>query len=64
MKLACKDVSGIDCSFVASGKTATETKKALFDHASRRHADVLSKIGEKGKADLEKKMDSLLAVPK
>ena len=64
MKVACKDVSGINCSFVASGESAEEAKKALFDHAAQHHAQVMASIGEKGKEQLSKKADSLLALAK
>jgi predicted small metal-binding protein len=61
MKAACKDVSGIDCSFVADGKSTPEVKKALYDHAAKFHSAVLAKATEKDKADMDKKMDQLLA---
>jgi predicted small metal-binding protein len=61
MQAACRDVSGIDCSFIAGGKSAQEVKNALYGHAAKFHSAVLAKATEKDKADMDKKMDQLLA---
>jgi len=64
MKAACKDVSGIDCGFVASGKSAAKVKEALYNHAARAHSALFAKATEKEKADMDAKMDQLLASQK
>jgi predicted small metal-binding protein len=64
MKASCKDVSGINCSYVASGSSASEVKKALYDHAARAHSAVMAKVSEQQKAEMDTKMDQLLAMQK
>jgi len=40
MKFACRDM-GMDCNFVAEGKTVEEVKQKAMAHAQQKHADLL-----------------------
>ncbi len=52
-KFACKDV-GVDCKFVATGKTVEDVKNQAFAHASVVHADIMSGLTDAQKAELTK----------
>ena len=61
MELACKDVSGMVCDFVAYGETAEKTKDALKQHGREAHQDMMAEATEENMKMMEDKMDSLLA---
>ncbi len=52
-KFACKDV-GVDCTFVATGKSVEDVKKEAFAHAAVAHADIMNSLTEAQKAELTK----------
>ena len=57
--LACRDL-GMDCSFVATGKTAEETKKNAFDHGGKAHAEMMAKMSADEMKAFEAKIDTML----
>ncbi|MEW6722051.1 MAG: DUF1059 domain-containing protein [Candidatus Micrarchaeota archaeon] len=61
MKLSCADLGTSECQFVAEGATAEEVKGKLMEHAKQAHADKLAAMNEEQKAEMDKKMDELLA---
>ena len=58
--LACRDIGG-ECDFVASGETADEVKRAMYDHAGQTHPELLANMDEQEKEELEELMDKMLA---
>jgi predicted small metal-binding protein len=60
MKLGCKDM-GVQCGFVAEGKSADEVKKKLTSHAQKAHAELMKEMTKEDQASMVKKMDELLA---
>lgn len=50
-KFACEDV-GVDCNFIAAGKTVEEVKKKAFDHAGGAHADIIRGMTDAQKAEV------------
>jgi len=55
-RLGCRDM-GIACSFVAAAKTPERVKKLLFDHALRRHGELMKNSAAK----MVEEMDRLLS---
>jgi predicted small metal-binding protein len=55
--LACQDLGVSNCSFEARSENKTEVVDALFGHAQKYHADVMSKLSDKEKADMTDKMN-------
>ena len=55
--IACRDM-GIPCNFVARGRRTEQVKKLLFDHALRRHKDIVQK---RSRTEIVERMDSLLS---
>jgi predicted small metal-binding protein len=43
LKFACKDV-GMDCSFIATGNSIEEVKRAAFAHAEVIHKEILQSM--------------------
>ena len=57
LKFACKD-TGVDCDFVATGKTVEEIKEKAFAHAGVVHAEILNSMPDEQKADLAKTLEA------
>lgn len=57
LKFACKD-TGVDCDFVATGKTVEEIKEKAFAHAGVVHAEILNSMTDEQKADLAKTLEA------
>ncbi len=63
MKLGCKDM-GVQCSFVAEGKSPDEVKRKLTSHAQKAHAELMKGMSKEEQAAMGKKMDGMLAKQK
>lgn len=59
--VSCKDMGGMNCTFVATGQTAQEVKDRMWAHASESHQDILSAMSEQDRADAMARMEALLA---
>ena len=57
LKFACKD-TGVDCDFVATGKTVEEIMEKAFAHAGVVHAEILNSMTDEQKADLAKTLEA------
>ena len=57
--LSCKDTMS-DCDFVASGETADEVKKKMYEHAARDHKRILRNMSKEDKAKIDSIMNELL----
>lgn len=55
-RLRCRLLNGKRCGFVATGRTAWEVKKAMFDHHAKEHKELLLHAGPK---DLRRTMDMM-----
>ncbi len=63
MKLGCKDM-GVQCSFVAEGKSADEVKKKLTTHAQKAHAELMKGMSKEEQGSMMRKMDEVLSKQK
>lgn len=64
-QVGCRDM-GVNCNYVASGKTDEEIKKNLWAHAEKSHAEVVKSLTPEKRKELTAKMDAILtktAVP-
>jgi predicted small metal-binding protein len=61
MTIACKDVSGMECDFVAEGETAEAVKAMAMEHAGSAHAEAMAAMTDEQKAEMSAKVDSMLA---
>jgi len=59
--LKCSDLGSMECNFVATGETAEDVKKNMYEHAGQVHPDKLEKMTDEEKQQIDKKMDELLA---
>ncbi len=57
MKFACKDV-GLDCNFVATGKTTEEVKEKVMAHASVVHAEMMKNMTKEQLEQLDKSVNA------
>ncbi len=57
LSFACKD-TGMDCSFVATGNTVEEVKKAAFAHAGVVHKDVVQSMSPQQLEELAKVVET------
>jgi predicted small metal-binding protein len=53
LQFACKDL-GIDCGFVATGKSADEVMKSAMAHAGVVHKDMLKSMTKEQMDELQK----------
>jgi len=58
--LACKDVSGLECEYVAEGETNEEVKAALAQHGADEHAEEMEAMTPEDVEQMMAKMDELL----
>ena len=57
-KLACKDLGGVTCSYVAEGETNEEVKGRMMNHAHAIHSDKLEGMSDEDKKEMDAKMDA------
>ncbi len=55
--MKCSDISGANCSYIAHGQTAEETKKDLFEHGMRQHPWLMIGICASDKKKMMKMID-------
>ena len=62
--LSCKDVSGIECAFVAKGNSEQEVMTDLTEHGMAKHADEIQKMMLAGmtKEAMEEKMQMMITM--
>lgn len=58
-KLACRDL-GVECGFVAKGKTAEEVKEKMMDHAAEAHKEIMENMTDEKMKEMEEKMDKMM----
>jgi predicted small metal-binding protein len=58
--LACKDVAGIQCNFVAKGNTDKEVKDRLMGHGMTAHAEMMNNMSREQKDAMMEKMQSAI----
>lgn len=61
--IACQDVSGIECPFVAKGETMEEAMGQLKDHGMGMHQEELAKMMAEGMSE-EQMMEKMKSVAK
>lgn len=61
--LSCKDL-GMKDEFTATGETDAEVKKKMLEHAKVAHRDMMNNMTQDQMKEMDKKMDSILAMQK
>jgi predicted small metal-binding protein len=56
---ACRDL-GVDCDFVTAAETPEEVKKAVFEHASVAHKDMMDSMTPEQTAQLQQAVDGAI----
>lgn len=59
--VACKDVSGFDCEYIAEADTSEEVKAALAQHGAEAHADEMEAMEPDEAEQMTAKIDEALA---
>lgn len=59
-QVGCRDLEG-QCDFVATGQTADEVKRKLWEHATASHKDMLESMSDAEKTQMQTKIDGLLS---
>lgn len=57
--LSCRDL-GVECDFVAKGKTAEEVKEKMMEHAAEAHKEIMEDMTDEKMKAMEKKMDEMM----
>lgn len=60
-RLSCSEVGGMNCNFSTTADTVEEMKQKMFAHAGQVHREMLASMTEAQKAEVNRKIDSLLA---
>lgn len=58
--LACSDVSGQACDFVAKAEDANGAKSMLKDHGMEAHKEMMEGMSEEQMAEMGAKMDEMM----
>jgi predicted small metal-binding protein len=59
LKVACADM-GAPCRWEATAQTGEELRKKIWEHAENVHKEMLAKMSEADKSELEARIDALI----
>lgn len=59
-RLACKDL-GMECDFVAEGRSPRKVKNKMFEHARDEHSELIAGITDERHQQLERAMDEAIS---
>lgn len=59
-QLACNDVSGLACEYIAEGTTAEDVKQQLAMHGMEEHPDELAALSDEQRQTMLTKIEDLL----
>lgn len=61
LKIACREISALDCLYEAVDETDDGIRQKLIDHLLAEHGDKMDSMDDKGKDSMSEKIEELIA---